>query len=659
VVFGLPDDWVEGEKIRPEKIKILKNLSKKLEISPVGFVVVGEAIVHRLKTGEGVPPTAIIIGLGEKQLSVTLVKLGKILGTYAVQKSDQIGEDITEGLSRFDTDQPFPPRILLYGQEKTEKIYQALVDYDWPKKKINFLHLPKVEMLASDFDIQSVALAGGQEVAKTKGIKISPAKPVDKKVEELEEGQELEKEKEESVSPAEVQPEMMGFVLGKDVTQAKPQPALKEEIAPKPPPPPAIEKKPRRFVAPQISLAWLKQFGAAKDRIVSFAKGIDFSQKGLIIVALVLLFLLIAGGVGVAVWWYWPHAQITLLVEPQVLEKDFTVQLNPDLNKVDKESLSLPAEKVSVALEGEKTKTTTGSKLVGEPAKGEVKIYNGTSNKKVFPTETVIASSTGLEFTLDEEVTIASQSGTAADPKPGEAEVGVTAVEIGTEGNLAADTEFTVANFSKSDYVAKNESAFSGGTSREVQVVSQDDQDQLLADLKTELENQAQEKLIAQAPEGKQLIGESTTSQIVEEKFNQEVEESANEVSLNLKMRFLALTFSDLEFKNLIEEEIRAAVPEGFEYQPEESKTSFELQEVTEEGVAIFKARFQAQLIPQLNLEEIKNNLAGKQQTIGRMYLENLTHVASFEAKISPKFPKRLSIFPRLTKNIKIEVKLN
>lgn len=625
-VLGLFPGWVEENKITPEKLQILKKIAKKLELVFTGFATCNEAVVYHLKSTEGIPPTAILVYLGKTKILVSLVNLGKITSSELVDKSGDLGADLIEGLSRITSEGVYPARILVYGnEEKLEEAREELVSYSWHKTGVNFLHLPKVEILNSNFEIKAVALAGGREMAGA--IKI-------------EEGQvsELGGEKEEEVKKeTKEEPETLGFVKGEDI---------REKVQ--------FEPKPSRFKIPRLSFAWLKtiNLGFLSKPAIAFFRRIP-ARASLIAT----LFIVLVGALA-ALFWFLPKAEVVLFVKPELLEKEFTVELDPELASADRENLILPAEKIEVVLEREKTSGTTGTKLVGEPAKGEVTIYNDTTGEKRFAAGIVITSASGIEFTLDDDVTIASKSGTAADSTPGKVTIGVTAVEIGTEGNLASETNFTIANCSQSDYVAKNDSSFSGGTSREVQVVAKEDQERLVDELTFELEKEAQEALLNKAAIDKNLVEDSLTSKVVNQAFDQKVGAEATGVRLTLKITFSSLSFSEAEFRELIEEEIQAAVPDGFEYQAEESEIDFSLDKVTEDGKVLFLAYFKAKLIPILDLEQIKKNLAGKQVAIAEIYLDNLPNVDSFEANIKLRLPGKLATFPRMTKNIKIEKEL-
>jgi len=656
IIFGIPSYWTEGGGVNASKIELLKKICRELDLTAIGFVVIPEAVVYHLKTIEGIPPTAILVGLGKKKITVSVVKLGKILGNEVVERSGNLGEDVVEGISRFLPQEVIPPRIILYGEEgEAEK--EELMSFSWNNfSQLNFLHLPKVEVLPSDFDISSVALAGGREVKKEEGITITQLIKEEEK-EQISEKMPAELKEEPLLEPK-TPPEEFGFVLEKDIAQETP-PAL-EEAFPSPgeavisqseenPTPEEIPVR-RKIKLPKINFSF-KNFFSKISFSFLFPRGL---KKAGFLAIIVLIFL---GGVFFLAYWYLPKAEVTLWVKPQIVEKNFTLKLDPKISTPNQKELVLPAEEVKAVISGQKKKTTTGTKLVGEPARGEVTIYNGTSAQKTFEAGTVLIGPAGIKFTLDERVTVASQSGTAAEPVPGKAKVKVTAVAIGSEGNLAAGTEFSIANFSKSDYVAKNEEAFSGGTSREVQVVAKEDQEKLLGELTEELKGKALEELQKKVPSGKKLVEESLAWKAEEKNFDKKVGEEGDELSLNLKISFTALTFSEKDFQQLAEEEIKKTIPPGFEYKPEETETKFTFKNVTKEGVAVFDAYFKASLFPILDLEAIKKNLAGKYPEIGKAYLGSLPQVDSYEAKIYPRFPGKLATFPRLAKNIKIEIR--
>lgn len=649
VVLGLPPEWVADNKIFPEKIKLLKELAKKLGFSLSGFVMNEEAIVYQMKLAEGVPPTAILAYLEKEKIIVSLVKIGKVILSEVVRRSDNVGSDLKEGLSRSKQEEALPSRIVVYGEsEVTEKIKQDILDYPWQEEQMNFLHLPKVEIMEPDDEIKAIALAGGQELAGVTDPQIS---------------EETEEPEEQNVVPVleqngEVGPEAIGFVVGQDIVKEpiSEEPTLAPEGQP--------EKREVATIAKEsvgplpASTTFFGRIKSIPRTVTSRIAGVRFRfspkmpfKAGLLIVVL----LLILGG-SFAYVWAFPKAVVTLYLKPQLLEKDFEIKLSPHVTEPNKESLTLPAEAVDITLSGEKEMETTGTKKIGDQAKGEVTIYNLTNSKKTLEAGTEIIGPNNLKFTLDEETTIASQSAGADYTRvPGKTTALATAKAIGPEGNLAAGTEFTIGQLSKSDYVAKNDSAFSGGTSRDVQAVSEKDRQKLLEDLTKELKEKAGSELVAKTSSDKKLVEGSLSDKVVSKKYDGETGEIKDVIKLVLEMEFSSLSYSDIVFKDLIDSQVRASVPNGFNYNPDQSETSFSLDEITKDGVALFKAHFKAKLIPIINTDEIRDNLRGKKPVIGKNYLNNLPNVESFEAVITPHLPGAIASFPRVAKNIKVE----
>lgn len=731
VIFGLSADWAEQSKILTSKTEILKKISQKLELKPLGFIIIPEAITHWLKKLEGVPPTAVLVGLTTKKIVVSLVDLGKVVETNLVIRSENIAQDLTEGLSRMQKDVPFPARILLYdGEQDLEEIRQDLIRWHWQDDKITFLHLPKVEILASDFDIKSVVFASASQVADVQGVEfmdpaISGKKDTfeqEAKIEEKEsETEELpapespsvgktdlveekpdnqseagaesqdEQEQFETTSSSEVVPPapgfalenqgLLGFLKNKDISQEQTPPTLPEvensqpvggEVSQPTMTQPLsgssssfLNKK--QFFKPKFNFGWAKAVNLTG--LTSFFQNIFSSNRfdlgrskfPKVFILIGLLVLVLAGGL-FAAYWYLPKVEITLYAEPKTLEKDFTIRLDPDLTSIDKENSTLPGHEVKTTVEGEKQVGTTGIKLIGEAAKGEVTIYNRTSSEKTFAQGTEINGPNGLAFTLDDAVNVASKSAGPLSSGlveiPGKSTVAVTAVEIGTDGNLASGTEFTIANFASSDFVATNEAALTGGTSREVQVVSKEDQANLLEDLEESLKQEGADKLKKEVGSNQNLVEQSIETQIVSKSYNRKIDEESNQLGLSLEVEIVALSFNQQDFQDLINEEILKLVPDGFDYDPQETETSFSINDDSDQKDLSFSAHFKANLIPKINLEEIKNNLVGKKPAIGKTYLNNLPNVASFEAQITPKLPSAMVTFPHLAKKINIEVKL-
>ncbi len=613
VIFGLPPDWVGDEKIHTGYLHLLKSLSEKLELKAIGYVITPEAAIKYLQATEGVPPTAILIGFWPTIVEITLVRLGKIDGTQLVKKSSRLTDDVVEGLSRFSQTDMLPSRMLLYDSGlNLEEIKQLLLDHSWqsPQKHLPFLHFPKVEILPAEFSIRSIALSGGSEVAQSIGLISPPSTEPDPEP--------------EIVSTPSHSASDLGFVTDTDIRQT-PVPT-EPEPAPAPPPPPPAPVKPK-FVLPKFVLPKF-----------SFPK-----SSALVLVTVGIIALL---GLGIATYWMLPKASVTLFVTPKHLEQQFDIVAG---------GFDLPADKLEVSVSDEKTINTTGSKLVGDKATGSVTVYNCTNTPKTFPAGTILTSPSKLKFILDADVS-ATNAGTAGQTQScGSAGVKATAGQIGADYNLSAGTEFTLGIFAISDYAAKNDTAFSGGTSRQAKAVSKDDVAKIKTDLSDSLKSKAREELMKQLSGDQTIITESITLQVTAEEFNHKEGDEADSLTLKLSIKAQGLAVSKSDLDKIVADQIGPEIPSGFSLNASELSQNFSVKK-TDKTTVTFQAKVTAILLPDINTTEVAKNISGKYPEKARDYLASLSSVGQIDILITPKLPAFLATLPRLAKNITISV---
>jgi hypothetical protein len=140
---------------------------------------------------------------------------------------------------------------------------------------------------------------------------------------------------------------------------------------------------------------------------------------------------------GLLVFWFmWilPSAIVTVQVVPKTLEENVELTLSSTDSTINFEDRVVPGTIESVSESGEKGMETTGKKIVGEGASGEVTIFNRTSASKSLSKGTSIASGS-LKFTLDQDVSVASKSAGLIMLMFQAANVPVTASVIGDESN--------------------------------------------------------------------------------------------------------------------------------------------------------------------------------------------------------------------------------
>ena len=133
-----------------------------------------------------------------------------------------------------------------------------------------------------------------------------------------------------------------------------------------------------------------------------------------------------------------------------------------------------------------KTIDVSGTKSIGDQAKGTVILYNkDTSSSRMIKKVPYCCLAPFLYF--DDDVSVASATVNLVNGNStfGKSTGAITARAIGVQSNLSENSEFSFKEFS--DILARNEKQLSGGTSRDVTVVTRADQDALVKSVSIDL----------------------------------------------------------------------------------------------------------------------------------------------------------------------------
>lgn len=636
-VFGVSSVWVSKGQIKPEYLEKLKHLSSKLSLEPAGFVILSEAIAHFFKSEEGSPLSAVVLGAGNESLEVSVFRLGTLVGTSQVARSVSVVDDVSEGLTRFaGGGDPLPSRFLLYnGKEgELEETKQALLKAQWDDyEKLKFLHTPKVEIISPDKKVVATCLAGASEIADVSKVYAEPDKE-----EVVEEKEAPSQETENLVAPEKpVKPEDVGFVVGQDVAASRvPEEKKETDLEPIGKPAPRFEKR--------FSFDIL-------DKVKKRLAGLKFptGRRPLILGGAVFLLLMMAGFI---FWWFFPKAVVTIYVAPKRLDEKVTILVDTKARSPDFEEKILPGKLIETSVSGDKTKSTTGTKIVGEKAKGTVEIRNSTPSPVRLPSGTVIVATNNLEFTLDSSASISAQ---VISGDPGKGEVNVTASDIGAEYNLAKDETFKVGNYIKAEVAAFAVSVFSGGSSRDIAAVSADDQESLEEDLKEELLDKGEQELKASVSDNEFFIDESLVAATSVRDFSQKVGDEAENLKLSLTIEASGLVVGRASLEDLVKEVLKDKVPSGFVLREDQIKVSFDLQE-SGDGVFEFLAAIDVNLLPEVKPDEIAKKIVGRYPPLAQDFLTTIPGFTRAEIDLKPKLPGRLGILPHVVNNLTIEL---
>ncbi|KKQ67457.1 MAG: hypothetical protein US86_C0001G0384 [Candidatus Daviesbacteria bacterium GW2011_GWA2_38_24] len=642
VLFGVPDSWLQDDNLKDEHLKLLRDLVKELDLSPMAYVSTSYAIAHLMQKVTGVPLTAILLNVSEP-LVVTVVKAGKIVGSKVLKRSGDLPQDTEKALLGINDIEVLPSKFLIYSsnvleKEQLEKFKDELQSFSW-MNSLPFLHLPKIEVLEDSVETKAISLAGASELEPDISYHPQPLQT-----------QKFEAALESTLSPAKEHLETeqsdqpmneSGFVEG-DIEEVERDKRINNidpieidsDYSTLP-----VGFPTNRPLPPQSRKFSLK---LPKFNLGHFNK----IFLGLIIVVVVSL----AGYVVL------PKATVSIYVDPKVLENAAQVVADPSLTSVDEENKKIPGQLIEVEVSGTEKSQATGKKQIGDPAKGKVVILNKTNASKNFPQGTVLNGSDGINYTLDNGVTVASQSAVADGISFGKTTVSVTSTKIGPEGNLSAGKELSIKGESSSNYSARVDSDISGGTSKDVTVVTSDDQKKLLAALSSQLKKKAKEEIQGKLQGDAKILEEALNETITKTSYSKSVNDQAPEFSLTLNARYKGTAYSENDLRTIVSKLVQTNVPENFALNLADTETQSDVMKLEKDNKLVFQAKFRAKLMPKLDIEKIKMQIKGKTPSEVAEIVRQYESVIGSEVRTSSTLPASLQRLPILSKNISIEV---
>ena len=348
-----------------------------------------------------------------------------------------------------------------------------------------------------------------------------------------------------------------------------------------------------------------------------------------------------------------PKADASIILKTENVVDASTLTLDKNIKESDQKNLSIPGTQVSVEEELTKEFSATGSKNVGTKASGEVTFYNYWDiNPQIIAAGTTLVAS-GKNFVTNSAVTIPGANITlqqgVTKKDPGTAKVTITASEPGDDYNLPP-SKFLVAAFSgnqRDEIYAQSGTALSGGTTKTVTVVSDEDINKAKEATNTELNQKITEKISAQiSKEDKKIIASSL---VLTEKLSESSKKSGEE-SASFTFKILAtgeaLAFSETDVRNMIVEKIASGLgPDQMVVNPEKSEISYVLKESKlDEGKIIINTDFVGKKGKKYDGNVIKKQITNKKYGTALSTIQGLAEVEKAELIIWPKFIPRTPI---------------
>ena len=253
-----------------------------------------------------------------------------------------------------------------------------------------------------------------------------------------------------------------------------------------------------------------------------------------------------------------PAATITLTPGQEGIATTVQITADPALPAADIEARAVPGRLIEVTLEKTGVIATTGSQQKPvDNAVGAIVFTNLGPAPVEIPSGTVVSTSTGTPVNFRTTQSASLEGGIGA-----RVTVPIEALEPGVAGNVRANTINTVSGALRFSVRVSNPGATYGGGSSLVRVVTQQDKDNLLAQVQAEVDAEAFAALQAELEPGEWLPPESLQIFTIAQAFDRFNDDEGDEVRLTLRSLIQGTALNQVQTQDVMLAALRENVPE-------------------------------------------------------------------------------------------------
>ncbi len=271
-----------------------------------------------------------------------------------------------------------------------------------------------------------------------------------------------------------------------------------------------------------------------------------------------------------------------------------------------------------------------------------------------------------MSYFINETVTVEEKKETVVGTATpgityGTAEADVTAENYGEKYNILENEKFEIEGINTIEFIAQNDKAFSGGSSKTVSAIAEEDKKTLGDRLETQLRDLVKQDIELKLVGDQKLAENSVSYEIIEEIYDKNIGDEANQLNLNMQIKAYALAYYKKDMEELVKSVLERSVPD--QYSVSGSDSRFEI------GNAIadkptppsrddlkLLVKVKSYIVPKVNAEEIKDNILGKSIPDSEKYLESLKNIESYKLTIWPALPSFLKTTPHLKSRIYVKI---
>jgi hypothetical protein len=330
-----------------------------------------------------------------------------------------------------------------------------------------------------------------------------------------------------------------------------------------------------------------------------------------------------------------PHATVTISAKTSNVNIERTLTLDPTVASSDTSKLMLkPAVqqlKKAVATEF----TATGTKDIGDRAKGNVTVTNSYDSDPVnVPANTTFTAADGHKFTSSAAITVPGATVSGGSIHAGQATVSVNAADIGPDYNIAAQN-YTVDGYGS---LGASGDAMAGGSKQTVTIVSQDDVDKAKQQLGSQDVAAAKAELKKQFDANTQIIEESYSADQGNPSVSPAVGEQAKTAKLTVETTYTYVGLARSDIKSMLTDAINEALKEKTDQQTYSTGENSIVFQTFEKNGNTFKSRMvtTGQIGPKIDTKQLAKQLVGKRSGEIQAIIGQISGVNNVDVNFSP-----------------------
>lgn len=339
-----------------------------------------------------------------------------------------------------------------------------------------------------------------------------------------------------------------------------------------------------------------------------------------------------------------PASTVKLNVKKETQEITLNVIANPEIENINL-SGELPAYRTQVIVEGRSTLPVQGTiQIPYEYAVGRVTFTNLTDESIYIPINTVVRTldSEPIRFLITKEIEVPAGPGESTSAS-------VTAVKPGESGNLPANRLVAIEGPLGLTLSVSNPLPTNGGKDRIAPAANEEDREKLFQQMLDDLELTAISELREQIRID-DILFTSTLSitEVLEETYEPTEGMPSDNLTLNLRVGFEALTVSSEDIETLLTNILDANLMEGTSpYKETLEYSNLKDPETNDEGIARWQINAIRSFKVHIPEEQVFNIIKGQTPTMARQLLIELFPLNDPpELAISPNWWPRIPLLP-------------